>query len=538
MNNFWALTKISILSLFNNGNNKKKKTATPVIMLIVLGIVLFGCSVMYNCIFNEALRSVSQNKLLPAFMFSIASVLCFITSIVRIPTVIYDAKDYDMLESLPIKTRDVILSKFVATYIVELAYAMILMIPGIILVSLDYPYIVFPSIICMIFVPVIPMLLGALLGFLFKMITRKMKHKNIINTFLYLIFFIGIFALSFSMNFGSGSEELVSYGQMLSNTINSVFKFYPVGWVVNQAIANNSVLYLILFLIGSLILLALVTWVLSSSYKQINTFLKGTKSHNVYKRKEAKCRSTISALIHKDLSRITSIPMFLINIIIGPLMVIIIAVLIAFSGESIKQMFTMADEADPTITVNIIPIIQMIPCLILGITNYSVNAISIEGSSFWILKSSPISYKDFIKSKLITNGLIFGTVSLISSLIMVIGIRPDFFVALEIIICPFVYTLAMGAIGLWLNLTFPKLEWDNPTQVFKNSMPVMLSMLFDFLIMIPYIALLIIGISLDSMKILPNGLFSCLFCFAFTTFICLIVHLILFNKAKKKYKLL
>jgi ABC-2 type transport system permease protein len=123
-------------------------------------------------------------------------------------------------------------------------------------------------------------------------------------------------------------------------------------------------------------------------------------------------------------------------------------------------------------------------CIVMS--NTSCVSISIEGKNLWILKSLPIAEMDIFKSKILLNILLTIPISLISFL--VIGIKLGFELKTVILVMIFIVLLAVfsAALGLFINLLYPKLEFTSDVQVVKQGASVIINMISNLL----YLAIL------------------------------------------------
>jgi ABC-2 type transport system permease protein len=105
----------------------------------------------------------------------------------------------------------------------------------------------------------------------------------------------------------------------------------------------------------------------------------------------------------------------------------------------------------------------------------TASSISMEGKSIWIIKSLPVSARDWLTSKLMVSLVMAVPCILISSTMIVIGLKPTVFNALWIYLIPLSYAVAFGIFGLWLNIRMPRLDWKNEAEVVKQGGATMVS---------------------------------------------------------------
>ena len=103
-------------------------------------------------------------------------------------------------------------------------------------------------------------------------------------------------------------------------------------------------------------------------------------------------------------------------------------------------------------------------------------SISLEGKAIWNLQSAPVDPLSVLIAKALAHIVLCLPVSIISSVIFIIVFKPSLLFSLLLIISPALMTVFQGFLGIWANLKFPKLDWDNETAVIKQSISVMVAM--------------------------------------------------------------
>ena len=121
MNNFFTLTKVFFLSGFNV--NKKKKNQKNAFKLFLLTLALFMLiSISLSFVFSEQMKEAGlpiETFLGVILMF--AFMLNLVISIFQLQSIIFNTKDYEFLESLPLSKPTIIASKLFATYLINLS---------------------------------------------------------------------------------------------------------------------------------------------------------------------------------------------------------------------------------------------------------------------------------------------------------------------------------------------------------------------------------------------------------------------------------
>ena len=90
-----------------------------------------------------------------------------------------------------------------------------------------------------------------------------------------------------------------------------------------------------------------------------------------------------------------------------------------------------------------------------------------------------------------------------------------------------IFLMLTNILGILINLWVPKLNWENEVQVVKQSLSVLLSMVFNFVLaVVPVVIYLIFEIDIKLVAMITLGLYVvCLITFA----------VLLFTKGKKRF---
>ena len=136
MSNFLLLLKIQFLSVFgiNKIANKKKGRAQGLMGLFGVGLLfaagIVAIAYLYSKMFAEMYIIYGlTEKFLPS-VFALCSIICLIFSFYSSSGNIYSAKDYELLSAMPIKKHVVVLSKLMFTYIADLLFAILVLVPA------------------------------------------------------------------------------------------------------------------------------------------------------------------------------------------------------------------------------------------------------------------------------------------------------------------------------------------------------------------------------------------------------------------------
>ncbi|MEB2589825.1 permease, partial [Bacillus cereus] len=153
-------------------------------------------------------------------------------------------------------------------------------------------------------------------------------------------------------------------------------------------------------------------------------------------------------------------------------------------------------------------------------------SLSLEGKNVWIIKSLPIAPKMIYDSKILMNLSLSIPASLISAVLLIIGLKLDVWSSLFIVITPITYSLFSAVWGIFINNRFGYYDWVSETQVVKQSIGSFVGM-FGGLIVAVIPALLIGTATISNYRV---------FTFAVITVLTIITIFLYKNESRRSIK--
>ncbi len=500
-NTMLLLVKIQLLEIFDfkkllRPRDKKEKRGSTVLLITLIMVTIIMC--VYAAMFAYAIALMGFAEQLPMCMMTCACLLTFITSFFVSRGKLFGFKDYDAVVSLPVSISDVIVSRMVAIYVYELAFAAGVIIPSIIVyaffaeISVMF-WIYF--IISFFFIPLVPIVLASIFAVIINAAASRIKFKNAISTIFTLAFVVGIMALSFWFSSSVTMTEGGSFKTMAIFMTEKLGAVYPISFIYNAFISNGSFISFIIFISISAGLYAAFILLLTPVYSRLNAVLAASSSGSGYKKEAVKYSSPFMSLCKKELRRFFSTPIYVVNCGIGALMLLIGAVVIMFVDINIyiPAFETILPNTKSVLTCTA----QFIMIMLIGLSPTTTCALSLEGSSLWILNSSPVKPSSVYLSKLAVNIIITAPVSLLASTVVAIKLTPSVIDLILLYILPLVYCVFTSVVGLALNIRWPNFKWATEVTAIKQSVPVFI-MVFGSMI---YTALFMVGFFLTIGKI-------------------------------------
>ncbi|WP_195262629.1 MULTISPECIES: ABC transporter permease [unclassified Clostridium] len=483
MSNLWSLFKttfinsIGINKIFKEKSKGEKFRSILIVPTILITLIVFEVlAIEYSKLLADGLKSIGFIDLLLVMSFILSVVIIFFTSMYKAQGILFSARDYDLLMSLPIKSSTILINRMIQLLGINYLFLIVVFIsPACIYfsrVEISYLFFIYLFIVFLL-LPLIPVVVASIIAFVISYISSRMKHKNLIINSATLIFILLIMIAS------SKSGDLVQKIIVNSDSITlGISKLYPPTIYVVNALINLNFKDLLIFVALSVSIFSIFIFIFNKSFKKINSKLQESFKKSNYKINEMNVSSQIIALTKKEIKRYFSSPVYVLNTIIGPVLILIAAISTLFMGKEILFKIMEIEVVDSMIPLFIIAVI----CGILSISCTTNSSISMEGKNLWILKSTPIRTIDIFKGKIILNLILIMPTVLISDIIFFFSLKLSIIELIWLIIITTIYCFIVSILGIIVNNFFPNLNWTSETVVVKQSISVIIQMIISVII--------------------------------------------------------
>ena len=504
------------MSLFKIKSKNESKFSKILLPIVLALIVMFSVG-SYAAMLAEELVKYNLTYIILTIFIMITSLLTIIEGVYKSQGILFEVKDNDLLFSMPISKSKIFFTRLFKLISFEFLYNSLFMLPAMLVYAMyektsESFYII--SLIMLVLLPIIPTIVACIIGYIIKGLASKFKAKNAVQVILTTIMLLFIFYASFNV------QGLIANIIQNANSINEVITkiYYPAGLYINL-IQNFNILDLVVLFAINIIPAILFVYVASIFYFKITSKL-GEKSNNKKKvnwgksaDKTFKVKSQLLGLINKEMKRFFSSPVFIINAGFGMVLMVVVTIAMSINFDGMVEAMMRGED----IGISIDAIKAMIPKIYYGfvvfvscMTSITSSMISLEGKSFKITKSLPVSPEKILVAKVLTSNIISIPVVLICDII--------FFVVFKVAIIDIVFILLASIImptftaltGILMNLKYPKMDATSDTEVVKQSMSSTVSVLIGLFVGMLSIAIIILGskINLDLFIILELLVFS------------------------------
>ncbi|MBQ8720259.1 MAG: hypothetical protein IJY65_04430 [Clostridia bacterium] len=500
-----ALLSVRLRSLvgrmfFGGKSDGKRQGKGRVILFSILFLYLIAAfaflSTMMAVLFAEMLVGRGGEWLYHGIFALITFSFVFIFSIFETKSDLFDCSDNDLLLSMPIRPRDIVLSRIFTILVYNYAEAAVIMLPAIIVYGVVAADIVgiFGSIVLFLFIPPLATALASGVGYLLAVVSRRVKNKTLVSVILSALF-LGAYFYLYGLFLGN-SEAMFENLEESAEALKSSLGFLSTIGEVGLLKPLNTVLFVLISVGVSLLAYATV----SANYLKVITDKGGVK-RTEYQKRRLTVASPIFAVVKKELSLFFSSATYIMNGAIGLVMTLVLSVAaLVKRSDLLSVLEELGAEMQTDLTATLAPTVAVALLLLSSMTMISCSAVSLEGRNLWVIKSMPLSGREVLIAKTLPQLIMSVPVSIISGTLLSIAFGLTIPEGLLVNLVGLLGQIIFAVFGTVINTYLPKFEFENEAQVIKQSMAsflvMMAQMLFSLLI---YFAASVLSLLLGSL---------------------------------------
>ncbi len=486
--------------------------------LVLFCIVLSAVSFFYSYMIGTGLLMVDSIRILPALMMAVTSMIVLVTTVLKIKGTVFGFRDYDMVMSLPIKTGTIIISRLMILYLVNLLFTLIVMIP----MMISYGILAKPGVyfyvygfITVLMIPLLPITIASVFGTLIAVISSRFRHTNFFSIILSLVILICLVVLPTAL--GDSEEELLNIGRALTDKVEQI---YPLAGLYLKAVCEYQFTAFLVFVLVSIASFLLFSLIVGGVFKKINTIIMSSRTRSNYKIKEMRQDTPFKALYLKELRRYFSSTIYVLNTGFGVVLLTVASIAMIF--VDINKI--IGNGVTPILSSTVPIYISF--CIVASCT--TMCSISLEGKSFWIMKSLPVTPNLIMKAKIGVNLTVLAPAILDTILISVIlGINLTRFLITLLIVISCAFFISIW--GMVLNLIFPNFTWTTEAVVVKQSIAAMIAI---------FSGIAMVGIQAVLVYLLSSAITAYLLYFTFIFAVDVLLYRILMTWGARRFALL
>ena len=484
--------KLLSVGAWLTGSTRKRKTQSKgssiaflLIMLYAFGSIAFLYYTLLD-VLAEPFRTAGIGWLYFSFVAVMSFGMMFIGSVFSSKSQLFEAKDNDLLLSLPVKSSDILLSRLFLLAVIDLAMGLIVMVPaGLVWFrngGFEGAGLLF-LIVALFLIMLIALSVAALFGWLLSLLTARLPVNRTAATLIFSLLFLGGYRYLIS-NMNQMIFRLAQDPEPALRTLGSVA---PLVWI-GHAVAEGDLSSLLKAAVLPLLSFAVMYILLSRTFIRTVT-TKVSRKKIEYRGNTENALSVNKALLRREWQRLATNSAYIMNGCIGNILALIGAVVLLIKKDALQPLL-----ADPGLGI-LLPGLFLLGTSFLGaMTLLTAPSVSLEGKNLWIIRSMPVSTQSLLRAKLQLHCLI-GISSLLPLLIVLILIlRPGLPMALLMLILPCTMVCYSAVVGLWAGIRHPNLDWTTEAQAVKSGMDVLIDMGVVFgTLLLPVIVILLFG---------------------------------------------
>lgn len=448
--------------------DKFKKISTNAFIVIVIAALCYSVGLLAN-VMAEPLYKEGYTYVMLAIMIFVSLILCIVNTIYKSQGMLFNSKDNDLLLSLPIEKKTILASRIIKLMLSQYIWTAIILVPSLVIyvyyegISLS---LIISSVVMLIAMPVLPVIVGTVLGYIATLISSRFKNKNMMQIIVSII----TFGISFYVGFGFSDKlnELLNTPQDIYLTLKQIY--YPMGLYIESIDTLN---WLNLLIILGINLIPLVLFVAIFSFMYFNIISKLSENHGKsnfeLKQNKIKVRSVFDTIVVKEANRYFRSSIYLLNTIVGPSLLVVGAGYLVVKGINIASL--VGDNTEALLKVKeLIPLgLYIMVSMSISTANISASSISLEGKSLQLLKSYPLNITDIFLAKVFFHFIVVFLPVVLSVVVAAIVLEVSVIDTLILAIASGLNVFMLAVMGLCINILLPKTEASDIAAVKQSA---------------------------------------------------------------------
>lgn len=487
-----TLLRLRFRSLLGGTRRRKRTTGFVAFMGIVYLYLFFCIGMLFYLLFSSICEPFAALGL-SWFYFTLAALFGLVFSLVGTvffaQAQLYNAKDNELLLSLPIPPGTILLSRMVFLWLMDFAMNLLVLLPA----ALAYAWQIgftatgyAAQVLLALLLPCLSLALSTLAAWGVSALTRRLGRFKTLMTMVLSLGFLALYFYGYSQ-MQTLLMLLIANAEALAQAAMGTMLLYHLGLA---ALGNLPSLLLTAAL--CLVPMALVYWLLA------RTFLSFALASQAGGRRRgkvgpAKVSSLPRALFFRELRRLGSSAPYMMNAGTGILMMALLTGAAWLQRDSLGVFFA-ALPVSPAAAAS------LAMAFLASMTLFTAPSISLEGKTLWCIQSLPVDPAAVLAAKLRLHVLLGLPPAVLCTALTCAAMGADGLSCLAALTLPAAVTWFTADVGLTMNLLFPRLDWINETAAVKQGASIILTMLIS---MMAVVGALFLGMLL--LRFLPEA---------------------------------
>ena len=464
-----ALLKVRLAAFgaYFTGASRSRRRQSKVQKIGMLAVMLYALAAFGMLFYTSfsAIASIYAHEGFGWLYFAMYAIMAFALmvfgSVFTAKAQLYEAKDNELLLSMPIAPRAIMAS----LWLLNLIFGLVVAVPAALAWAQAAALPVLGWVSIVLLLPALDffsLAVTSLLAWGLSLLASRLRRKSLVTVIGSVVFLGAYFAVVFRMN--GYIEQLAQNGAAIAESLAGAKLLVWLG----RAMAQGNALALLWSLLALLLPFALMYWVLDHSFIRIVTTKRGVAKIR-YEEKTLETSSPDKALVRREFRRLWASPTYLLNAGMCVLFLLVGAVALVIRRAAILDLAVQLPELAASVPVFLLLAI----CGMLGTTFFTPSSVSLEGKNLWILQSMPVSGCQVLLSKLrMADSLTLPVAAVAGICCASVTDRAPLVLAAGVLFARFVNLL-----GLREGVLHAKLDWTNEAQAVKQGWATMLTML-------------------------------------------------------------
>jgi len=499
MSKFIALTRILLKTGTQSSSNKKNKKQIKGALLGLLLIIAFTpMAVGFGKFLSEAydgLHAIGQEAVILGFGLSVVSIVIFFFGIFYAMGIFYFSMDVENLLPLPFKPWHIMGAKFTVVLIYEYLTEIIFFAPTLISYGIKSSggvlYYIY-GVIIFLLLPIVPLVIASVINMIIMRFTNIAKNKDrfrLLGGIIAMCFGVGIniYIQRFSQNVSQSTiTEMFAKGN--NSLLSFATKIFPSTKIAVNSLINttnvqgfiNLILFIMIAVIALIIFIMLGELLYFKGVMGVSeTTSKRKTLSNLELIKSTSQNSSLKIYILKELKLLFRTPIYFMNCVLMNFLWPIFFMIPVFTqkggGSQLKTITKLLQDGRSAgiVLAAFFAFMVFASCS----NGISTTAISREGKNLYVLKYIPMKYKQQLMAKVLS-AVVLGIAGMIMvSILGIILFKISLGLLLLMLIVGIVGILLTSFIGIFIDLNFPKLQWNTEQEAVKRNFNVMISII-------------------------------------------------------------
>lgn len=498
-----VLIKKELLLYYGMRNAKKEPNPARFALVLLILVGMAPAFWVYFRLLGEVHTAFVQLNQIPGyfmFAFLIAHVFLLFMGIPAFLGRFYGNRDNPILLPMPIPPGDILISRFIPVLLMQLATALVFLLPAIIIHAARVPMTVAQWVVAfggIIATVIFPTVISAVVVLVIMRYTNFGRHSDkwkTIGILFMLVLLIGVQAASQQFaQLGQNENvllELLTDNQSLIR--NTATVFVPARWTGLGMAAEGltSWMYAGLNLIIAFLSAWFMQWMGTRVY--LHSLLTGTEMAKEKKkagssRLKLKQRHPILTVLLTEWRILLRTPAFAVNVLSTPLIVSVVWLMPLFLNRQLMEQLGAVRGLMETLPASLFVLGAILIGAMLGVFLSlfveTATSFSREGQAFWLRRVLPIRPAHEVLGRSTLNVLLTMATTLALLLVTFALIRYPWWVIPIVLLSAGFFSIPLTLAGLLIDSKRPKMDWEDPNQAVKQN----LNSLFAALASIAYI---------------------------------------------------